>query len=158
MILRPHFSATLLAASLLFTLPAAMAEEPAKSAPETATTAEEQTHRLLIQVNKREEDFQDHVLSNVVNLQKHYGVDNIEIEVVAYGPGIWLVTDKSAFLKRVESLMMQNVTFTACGNTLDTVAESSGTRPTLIDGIEEAQAGIARIIERQEQGWSYLSP
>ncbi|WP_308873323.1 DsrE family protein [Thiothrix subterranea] len=54
--------------------------------------------------------------------------------------------------------MMQNVTFTACGNTLDTVEESSGTRPTLIDGIEETQAGIARIIALQEQGWSYLSP
>ncbi len=154
--LNPHLSATMLAVSLLFaSLPAAAAEKPTTA--ETATAAE-QTHRLIIQVNKREEDYQDHLLSNIVNLQKHYGMDNIEIEVVAYGPGIWLVTDKSAFLKRVESLMMQNVTFTACGNTLDTVAESSGTRPALIDGIEETQTGIARIIALQEQGWSYLSP
>jgi intracellular sulfur oxidation DsrE/DsrF family protein len=125
----------------------------------TETTSEKaQAHRLVIQVNKREEDFQDHVLSNIVNLQKHYGMDDIEMEVVAYGPGIWLVTDKSAFMQRVESLMMQNVTFTACGNTLDTVQESSGTRPKLLDGIEETQAGIARIMDLQEKGWSYLSP
>ncbi|WMP16649.1 DsrE family protein [Thiothrix lacustris] len=157
MTLTPRLPAAVLAVSLLFNLPLATAVAPATTASDTATAAE-QTHRLVIQVNKREEDYQDHILSNIVNLQKHYGMDNIEIEVVAYGPGIWLVTDKSAFLKRVESLMMQNVTFTACGNTLDTVAESSGTRPALIDGIEETQTGIARIIALQEQGWSYLSP
>ncbi len=125
---------------------------------DAAVDASEQTHRLVIQVNKREEDVEDHILSNIVNLQKHYGMDNIEIEVVAYGPGIWLVTDKSAFVKRVESLMMQNVTFTACGNTLDTVEANNGARPALIDGVEETKTGIARIIALQEQGWSYLSP
>jgi hypothetical protein len=156
MSLNPHLSIAILAASLLaFTLPTASAEE----APKSATAASEsQTHRLVIQINKRDEDFQDHVLSNIVNLQKHYGMDNIEMEVVAYGPGIWLVTDKSAFTKRVESLMLQNVTFTACGNTLDAEEASSGKRPTLIEGVKEAEAGIARILELQEQGWSYLSP
>lgn len=150
--LRNFLSANILAVSVMCVcLPLAYAETP------TAAT-EEQTHQLVIQVNQREEDAQDHILSNIVNLQKHYGMDNIEMEVVAYGPGIWLVTEKSAFTKRVESLMMQNVTFTACGNTLDTVEQSSGTRPKLLDGVEETQAGIARIIDLQEKGWSYLSP
>jgi intracellular sulfur oxidation DsrE/DsrF family protein len=158
MSLVPHLSATFLAAILLSaSLPAASAEEPAQT-PAVTATATAQPHRLVIQMNKRDEEFQDHVLSNIVNLQKHYGMDDIEMEVVAYGPGIWLVTDKSKFLKRVESLMLQNVTFTACGNTLDTVEASSGTRPTLIDGIEETQTGIVRIITLQEEGWSYLSP
>lgn len=153
----PYLSATVLALTLLSTsLPSASAEEPAK--PHAATAATEQTHRLVIQVNKREEDYQDHILANIINLQKHYGMDNIEMEVVAYGPGIWLVTDKSAFIKRVESLMLQNVTFTACGNTLDAEEASSGKRPKLIEGVKETEAGIARILELQEQGWSYLSP
>lgn len=118
----------------------------------------EQTHQLVIQVNKDSTDEQDHILSNIVNLQKYYGMDNIEIEVVAYGPGIWLVTDKSKFSERVESLMMQNVVFTACGNTLDSVEAKDGARPTLLDGVEATTAGIARILELQEKGWSYLSP
>ncbi|WGZ93542.1 MAG: DsrE family protein [Candidatus Thiothrix putei] len=155
----PFFAASMVAIALLSVPFSAVtaADAVTEKTSESEATGDE-THRLVIQVNKREEDFQDHVLANIVNLQKHYGMDNIEMEVVAYGPGIWLVTDKSAFLKRVESLMMQNVTFTACGNTLDTVEETSGTRPTLIDGVEETQAGIARIIALQEQGWSYLSP
>lgn len=153
--LTPFFAASMIAVALL-SVP--FSTVIAADAATETTSEKAQAHRLVIQVNKREEDFQDHVLSNIVNLQKHYGMDDIEMEVVAYGPGIWLVTDKSAFMQRVESLMMQNVTFTACGNTLDTVQESSGTRPKLLDGIEETQAGIARIMDLQEKGWSYLSP
>ena len=112
----------------------------------------------MIQINKKDEELQDHVLSNIVNLQKHYGMDNIEIEVVAYGPGIWFLTDKSPHKQRIESLLLQNVVFTACGNTLDTIEAKEGQRPTLIDDVDIAQAGIARIMERQDQGWNYLSP
>ncbi len=129
--------------------------QPAYAAEEAAKG---QTHQLVIQVNKDSTDEQDHILSNIVNLQKHYGIDDIEIEVVAYGPGLWLVTDKSKFAERVESLMMQNVVFTACGNTLDAVEAKDGVRPTLLEGVETVPAGIARIIELQEKGWSYLSP
>lgn len=115
-------------------------------------------YALVIQMNSDDKDEQEHVLSNIVNLQKHYGLDNISIEVVAYGPGIWMVTDKSTLAARVESLMLQNVVFTACGNTLDTVERTSGTRPTLLEDVEYTQAGIARIIELQNKGWNYLSP
>ena len=113
---------------------------------------------LVIQMNTSDPEKQGHVLSNIVNLQKHYGMDNINIEVVAYGPGIWMVTDKSELSARVESLMLQNVVFTACGNTLDTVERTSGTRPTLLEDVELAQAGIARIMDLQSEGWNYLSP
>jgi hypothetical protein len=115
-------------------------------------------YALVIQMNTKDPEKQDHVLSNIVNLQKHYGLDNITIEVVAYGPGIWMVTDKSEFASRIESLLLQNVVFTACGNTLDTIERTSGTRPTLLEDIEHTQTGIARIIELQNKGWNYLSP
>jgi hypothetical protein len=132
------------------------------SANDTATPAskstEQQHHRLVIQINKNDAEMQDHILSNIVNLQKHYGMDHIDIEVVAYGPGIWLLTDKSQHAARVKSLMLQNVVFTACSNTLDAIEAKDGKRPNLLPDVEQAQAGIARIMERQEQGWSYLSP
>jgi hypothetical protein len=54
--------------------------------------------------------------------------------------------------------MLQNVVFTACSNTLDAIEAKDGKRPSLLPNIEQTQAGIARIMERQEQGWSYLSP
>lgn len=149
MSIRKYFSAILLAVVVSLGLAKAVQSED---------EAFSEVHRLVIQVNKDNMDEQDHILSNIVNLQKHYGLDNIEIEVVAYGPGIWLVTDKSKYAERVESLMMQNVVFTACGNTMDTIESTSGVRPTLLDDVETTPAGIARIIELQEKGWSYLSP
>jgi hypothetical protein len=120
--------------------------------------ADDTSAQLVIQISKNDEELQDHVLSNIVNLQKYYGMDNIEIEVVAYGPGIWLLTDKSRFPDRVKSLMLQNVVFTACGNTLDTITAKEGKTPTLLEGVNTVPAGIARIIELQKKGWSYLSP
>lgn len=119
---------------------------------------EPKLQRLVIQMNNKDDELQDHVLANIVNLQKHFGMDNIEIEVVAYGPGIWFLTDASLHKQRIESLLLQNVVFTACGNTLDTIEAKDGKRPRLLADVGIAQAGIARIMERQEQGWSYLSP
>lgn len=138
------------------TLSPVQAETPASAAK--AMPSAGTSHRLVIQVNKGEKELQDHVLSSIVNLQKFYGMDDIEMEVVAYGPGIWLVTEKSAFRQRVESLLLQNVTFTACGNTLAAIEAKAGKRPKLLDGVKETEAGISRLIELQEKGWSYLSP
>lgn len=155
------FSAVCLAGVLLCALGggiASAADATATPSAATDTQTTEQTHRLVIQMNKDDHQLQDHVLSNIVNLQKFYGLDNIEIEVVAYGPGIWFLTDKSKYAERIESLILQNVVFTACGNTLDTIERTDGKRPTLLEDVETAQAGIARLIELQEKGYSYLSP
>lgn len=115
-------------------------------------------HRVILQVNTDDARTQDMVLSNIVNLQKHYGIDNIEIEVVAYGPGLHMLTSKSNVLQRVTSLMQSDVVFTACGNTMDTIHDTTGARPELIDDVEMVQTGLARIIELQEAGWSYIRP
>lgn len=115
-------------------------------------------HRVIIQINTDDPRTQDMALSNIVNLQKHYGIDNIVIEVVAYGPGLHMVTSKSPILQRITSLMQSDVVFTACGNTINTIHETTGLKPVVIDGVGSVKTGVARIIERQEQGWSYFRP
>lgn len=115
-------------------------------------------HRLVIQVSTDDPRTQAMALSNVVNLQKHYGIDNIEIELVAYGPGLGMLTSKSSMIDRITSLSQQEVTFTACGNTMDTIKNTTGEEVKLIKGVGTAQAGVARIMELQEAGWSYVRP
>ncbi|HEY5604363.1 MAG TPA: hypothetical protein VIM41_14780, partial [Gammaproteobacteria bacterium] len=97
-------------------------------------------------------------LNNVVNLQKLYGIDNVAIEIVAYGPGLDLLTTKSKEADRVKSLAMQNITFSACGNTMDSIEKKTGKKPDLLEGVGTVQAGVARIMSLQEQGYSYLRP
>ena len=125
----------------------------------TAAFAEENGHhRLVIQVSTNDPQTQKIALNNAVNLQKHYGMDNVDIEIVAYGPGLGLMTKKSKEASRVKSLAMQNITFSACGNTMDKVERKTGKKPVLTDGVGMVQAGVVRILELQEEGYAYLRP
>lgn len=118
----------------------------------------EAEHRLAIQINNNDPELHDTILTNISNLHKFYGVDEIDIEVVAYGPGVWLLAADNPLASRIESYTMQNVTFTACGNTLDAIEMQRGERPTLTEGVQTFEAGIARLIELQNEGYAYLSP
>ena len=122
------------------------------NAPEGTST------RLVIQISENDPSKQHLALSNVYNLQKFYGIDNIEIEVVAYGPGISLLDPDGKEAIRVRSLMAQDVIFTGCQNTLDTIKANTGKEMKLIEDVEIVRAGIARIIDLQDQGYRYLHP
>ncbi|MCI0505179.1 MAG: DsrE family protein [Gammaproteobacteria bacterium] len=115
-------------------------------------------HKLVIQVSSDDAAMQTVALNNAVNLQKMYGLDNVTIEVVAYGPGLGMLTTKSAEADRVKSLAMQNITFSACGNTMANIEKKTGKKPQLLEGVGTVQAGVARIMELQEQGYAYLRP
>jgi len=124
----------------------------------TQSALSQDTHKIVIQVSTDDPRTQKIALNNAVNLQKHYGMDNVEIEVVAYGPGLGLLTSKSKQGKRVSSLAVQDITFSACGNTMKKVAKKSGKMPKLLEGVGQVSAGVARIMELQEQGYAYIRP
>ncbi|NKB61810.1 MAG: hypothetical protein GKR95_06615 [Gammaproteobacteria bacterium] len=115
-------------------------------------------HKLVIQVSTDDPRTQKIALNNAVNLQKHYGIDNVEIEIVAYGPGIGLVTASSAQKARVESLTLQDITFSACQNTMNAVEKKTGNKPKMLEGVNSVAAGVAQIMELQEQGYAYVRP
>ena len=118
----------------------------------------EPKHKLVIQVST--DDVRTHAiaLNNAMNLQKAVGQDNIAIEIVAYGPGLGLLSGKSPQSKRVPNLAMQDITFSACGNTMNKVAKTSGSMPVLVEGVKVVPAGVLRIMELQEQGYAYVRP
>ncbi|WP_455203618.1 DsrE family protein [Kaarinaea lacus] len=124
----------------------------------TAIAEEAKQHKMVIQVSTDDARTQKIALNNAVNLQKLYGMDNVSIEVVAYGPGLGLLTSKSDQADRVKSLAMQNITFSACGNTMKKIEKKSGKKPALVEGVGVVDAGVARILALQEQGYAYLRP
>lgn len=115
-------------------------------------------HKLVIQVSTDDVRTQNIAMNNAVNIQKALGVDNVAIEIVAYGPGLSMLTPKSPASKRVPSLAMQDITFSACGNTKDKMEKKSGKPIHLVEGVGIVQAGVLRIMELQEQGYSYVRP
>jgi len=115
-------------------------------------------HKLVIQVSTDDERTQTIALNNAVNIQKLYGMDNVDIEIVGYGPGLSLLTKKNKNTKRVKSLAMQNITFSACGNTMAKIEKKTGKKPALTEGVKVVPGGVARITELQEDGYAYIRP
>lgn len=115
-------------------------------------------HKIVIQMNTKNPEIQAEVLSNIVNTSKYFGIDNVQIELVAYGPGIYFLTKQSQYRKRIESLMLQDVVFSACADTIKTIKRVKGIDLDLIDNVVVVRNGVPRIMLLQEQGYSYLSP
>jgi len=113
---------------------------------------------VVIQVSSNDPVTQNIALNNAVNLQKLYGMDNVVVEIVAYGPGLSLMTKASDNAKRVESLAMQSISFSACMNTMKKVEKKTGKKPMLSDGVNTTPSGIARIVELQGEGYAYVRP
>ena len=115
-------------------------------------------HKLVIQVSTDDVRTQNIALNNAINLQQLYGMDDVIIEIVAYGPGLKLLTTESSGASRVRSLAMHNITFSACQNTMDAEMKKTGKLPVLLEGVQTVNAGVARIMVLQEQGYAYIRP
>lgn len=148
------FSIALLSA--LFWLPAssllAGETEFAEPAPSMDTP-----RQILFSLNTKDDVKVNGILSNIVNVQKLYGIDNVEIVVVGWGAGVRpLLLQDSTVRARIESLMQYDVEFVACKNTLDFIDDRS--EQDLIDGVDWVTAGLPEIVERRKRGWVDLWP
>jgi uncharacterized protein len=112
--------------------------------------------KIVLALNTKDEVAVNNLLFNVVNIQKFYGQENVEIAVVGYGAGVrnFLKSD-SKVAERIQSLNLYDVQFIACGNTLEAIGRKGD---ELIDGVDLVQAGLPEIVERQLRGWIYLKP
>jgi len=115
-------------------------------------------HKVVIQVSSASKKTQTIAMNNAVNLQKALGMDNVKIEIVAYGPGLKMMTANSKDAKRVSSLVQQGIRFSACHNTMLKIEKKTGHLPKLANGVKVVPGGVIRIMELQEQGYSYIRP
>ena len=87
----------------------------------------------------------------------------VQIEVVAYGPGLnMLREDKSPVKDRIKKIVEgsypSKVQFTACGNTITNMEKAEGHPVQIIAQASIVLAGVVRLSELQEEGWSYIRP
>jgi intracellular sulfur oxidation DsrE/DsrF family protein len=111
-------------------------------------------HRVVFHVNVADEERWQEVLTNVENVQKAFGADHVEIEVVAHGAGIGLLERKNAALRdRVATIEKTGPVFAACTNTM---RKKNLTADDLTAGVKIVDSGVAELIRRQEAGWTYI--
>ena len=115
-------------------------------------------HKIVIQSSSSDSELQGLALIIAGNLQKHYGMDKVHIEVVAYGPGLGILTADSPNAEKVKSLIDHNIKFSACEGTLKFMESQNGKRPKLVKGVGTVTDGVVRVVELQEQGYSYVYP
>lgn len=111
--------------------------------------------QIILQLTTDDEREANSILWNAINLQKFYGMDNVELAVVAYGKGMTMLYKDSPVAERIASQLKYGIEYVACGNTMET---TDHTPDDLVDGVGWVQAGIAEIVERQLRGWITIAP
>lgn len=127
--------------------------------------ADKKEHRISFQVDQNDPAVMNLTLNNVANLMEYYHEkgEQAQIEVVAYGPGLNMFReDKSPVKDRITRMKSgafpSNVAFSACGNTKKGMEKAEGHAIDIIPEATIVPAGIVRLTELQEQGWSYIRP
>lgn len=122
-------------------------------------------HRVSIQVDQNDPALMNLVLNNVSNIVSDYKEkhEDVQVEVVAYGPGLHMLrADTSPVKDRIKQIaeisFPSQVKFSACNNTKHGMEKAEGHEIGIITQAHLVPSGATRLIELQEQGWSYLRP
>jgi intracellular sulfur oxidation DsrE/DsrF family protein len=159
-------------AALLLVAPSSEAQMNQKqSAQATMLTAATKTnpqatgkpHRLILQVNSNEPAMMNLALNNASNVVQYYKDlgEKVSIEVVTFGPGLHMLRDDTSPVKaRIEVLALSSpeISFKACGNTRENMSKVEGKEIPLISEAQIVKSGVVRVMELQEQGWTYVKP
>jgi len=79
----------------------------------------------------------------------------VQIEIVAYGPGLGMLKADSKVAPRLAEALDRSVGLLACENTMhNTHVEKAD----MYGGIAYVQAGVTHIMKRQHEGWAYIRP
>jgi intracellular sulfur oxidation DsrE/DsrF family protein len=112
-------------------------------------------HKIVIQVSDNDPAKWNLALNNAKNLQDDVGAANVDIEIVAYGPGIGMLKMESPTASRVADAMKANVKVLACENTM---RGQKLTREDMLPALSYVPAGVTEIMTKQSEGWAYLRP
>jgi len=112
-------------------------------------------NKVVVQVSDADPAKWSLALNNVRNLQADLGAKNVDIEIVAYGPGIGMLKADSVVSNRIGEALGAGVKIVACENTM---RGQKLNQPDMLEGIGYVKAGVVEIMQRQQQGWAYLRP
>ena len=114
--------------------------------------------RVVIQISDMDPAKQTLVLNVANNLVKAYGPDAVDIEIVAFGPGLRLLFEGNDNSERIDGLAASGVRFFACQNTINNMSNTLGTPVKINAHAKSGKGGIVRIKELTDQGYLLVKP
>lgn len=116
-------------------------------------------HKVVLQISDGDPFKQTLVLNVANNMVKAYGIDNVDIQVVAFGPGLRLLFDDNANKSRIQSLVDNaDVKFHACKNTIANMTRQLGEPPAINQLATTDSGGVTRILSLRKDGYELIKP
>ncbi len=140
-------AATLAAAPL-----SSFAANEKKAAAQPAAAAKK---KLVIQVSDADPKKWALALNNAANVQEDLGKENVDVELVAYGPGLGMLKLESEVGGRVKGALENGVKVVACENTMQ---KQKLTQADMLPNLGYAKAGVVELMNKQAEGYSYIRP
>ena len=151
------------AVALLLAVPPAATQVTEVAAMPPTQGVDKKTHHLILQVNSNEPAMMNLALNNATNVEQYYKNlgEKVEIEVVTFGPGLHMLRDDTSPVKdRIKAIADKtpSISFKACGNTQDNMHKAEHKDIPLVAQATLVKSGVVRVMELQEQGWTYVRP
>ncbi|MFB9266345.1 DsrE family protein [Bradyrhizobium erythrophlei] len=131
----------------------------------TSAFAGDKPHRIAIHVDQYDSRVMNMALNNATHLIEYYRARNedVDIDIITYGPGVHMLrADTSPVRDRIQQLKTMatagKVQFSVCNNTKQAMEKAEGHEIPMVSDVIIVPSGVVRLMELQEQGWSYVRP
>jgi hypothetical protein len=123
--------------------------------PFAAHAQKAERQHLVIQVSDGDPATWGLALNNAENVQQALGKGNVDVEIVAYGPGLNMLRSDSKVAARLNAALDGSVELIACETTM---RKMKVTKAELAAGTKVVPGGVIHIMQRQREGWNYIRP
>lgn len=111
--------------------------------------------KVIIQVSDNDPKKWALALNNAANVQEDVGKAAVDIEIVAYGPGLSMLKLDSEVGDRVAEAVENGVRVVACENTMH---KQKLSREDMLPKLGYVKAGVVELATKQSQGYAYIRP
>jgi intracellular sulfur oxidation DsrE/DsrF family protein len=128
-----------------------------------AAEGDKKTHKLAIHVDQNDADVMKLALNNSRNAFELYKAkgEELAVEIVCYSQGLHMLRDDTSPVKdeiKQTRARVPEITFGACNNTKRAMERTENKIIPIIPEAHVVPAGITRLVELQEEGFTYVKP
>jgi len=111
-------------------------------------------HKVVFELNAPAPSGWDQLFHNVENVQKIFGPEGVQVEVVFFGKGLrMLLKDDKEYAERLKEAADHGVVIAACQNTMRAMKITGA---DLFPFATQVDSGVAELVRKQEAGFVYI--
>lgn len=130
-----------------------------KFSPDSNLAANTESSHVILHISQSDVIKFDVLLDKAESILQQYSSQGIQVEVLANSDGLDMLQSSSAtYVKRIQAMIAQynNVRFIACSKGLQRLRDN-GIKPILITGVHSDMTAGDHVIQRLQNGWTYIA-